>query len=99
MIDFEDKMIKKGTAYEEMINSPGWESLKEYINEQVKSFADMSLTTGFKSLEEYQFIRGQAIGLQNLINEVESSITHLNNWRETKRSGEDTNNANSASNL
>lgn len=99
MIDYTDEMIKEGTAYEVMVNTKGWQTLKDYVDEQLKQFQEHSLATGFKSMDEYQFSRGQAFGLYNLINEVDSKLQHLNRWRDKQRSGENTDNTNSVSNL
>ena len=77
-----DATLERAGAFEVLVNQKGWEYLKAYIENQIRSFANKAILEGFKDMEDYQFERGMVTGLQRLIGEVDSNLNTLKNERE-----------------
>jgi hypothetical protein len=76
------EMLEKAGAFEELIRTKGWEYIKNYIEEQIKDFANISIINGYKSIEDFNFARGQIVALRQILVEIESQLRNLNNYRE-----------------
>lgn len=80
-MDYVDNMLIKTTQTEEMVMTKGWENTEKYIKEQIKQVTD-TLVRETKSVDELFFYRGQISAYQNILNEIDSDIQNLKNWRE-----------------
>jgi len=79
---FRQEAINRGAAFEEMTKSKGWELVKAFIENKVKTFANGAIVAGFENMETFNLERGKVEGLRQLLSEIESSMTVLRTSRE-----------------
>lgn len=82
---YQDQMLERAGALEQTVNTKGFELIKAYIENYVKSFSQEAVQTGFKSLDEYQFKRGRVAGLLDLLANIQSDLDGLQKYREEQR--------------
>lgn len=76
---------QKGVVYEELVRSKGWEFIKAYIENQIKTFANEAIITGFKDHNDYLLKRGIVVGMRSILGEVQSSLKTLEDERKKTR--------------
>lgn len=84
-MDYTDEMLWNSTAIEEMVITNGWKYVEKYIQEKLKDFTTISVNDGFKSIEDFNFARGQIVALKGIITEIESQLTNLKMYREKNK--------------
>jgi hypothetical protein len=80
-----EKALMEGDILEQLTTTKGWEWIKGFITNKVQEFSNRAIVNGFKTMEDYQFYRGEVAGLRSLLVEIENSLTNLKNYREKQR--------------
>lgn len=68
-------------AMEVMIATKGWEHVRAYIENKIKTFANEAITKGFPSIEEFNLARGEVNALRTLIGHIDDHIQTLYDYR------------------
>lgn len=79
--------LARGTAFEEIIRSKGWEYLNAYIQNQIKLFASDVLLGTIKDWETLVERRGEVNGLRKLIGLIDTSLDTLKDERRKQSDG------------
>jgi hypothetical protein len=83
-----DDTLKRGDAFEQMLNSKGWEYVKSYYQGRVVELTNILVTRPDISTEKLEPARFELIGLQKLLAYIEGDIKTLNEYRDKQRSAE-----------
>ena len=69
-----EESLKRGEAFEELINTRGWGYVKVYYTAKVQQFASSLLVSEKKGIEEFEAERRELIGLRKLLGMIDSDI-------------------------
>lgn len=78
------ELLDRAGRLENMVNSPGWEDAKAYIQNVIQAFANESIMTGFKTMEEFNLARGEVNGLRKFIGEIDEAVKTLHEFRQAQ---------------
>lgn len=87
-----DEQLKRGGAFEVLLNQEGFELIRAYISNQVQSFASKALSPGFATMEEYREAKGEVNGLRKLIANMDADIKAVYEHRQRKQATKPTSN-------
>lgn len=80
--DIDREYLEQAGLIESLVATKGWEFVKKYIADRIQQFSNRAIIDGFKSMDEYQFYRGEVSGLRTLLVEIENNLTNLKTYRE-----------------
>ena len=66
--------LQRGTDYQVMVRSRGWEWVKKYYQSKVQVFASNLLLNEKKKIEEFEGERHELIGIKKLLGSIENDI-------------------------
>ena len=84
--------LERGQAFEELIKTKGWESIKAWYQAKIQQFASSLLINEKKDILEFERERRELMGLRKLLGFVENDIKTLHdkieNDKKAKRPAE-----------
>jgi hypothetical protein len=72
----------RGSAFEELIRTQGWEYVKKYYEARVQQFANNMLLQDRVSIAQFEAERWEIIGIRKLFNMIENDIKAVEMDRE-----------------
>lgn len=84
----EELYLKQG-AFEELIRVRGWEYIKAYVENNVRTFSTKAIKKGFKDEKELEYERGVVNGMLRLVEQVNETLEQAK--REKEKDGSVTN--------
>ncbi len=77
----QSEMLERAGALEVLTNSNGWKHVQSWVENHIQEFATVSITKGFKNMDEFNYARGYVNGLRELLVEVQSHLDSLEQYR------------------
>jgi hypothetical protein len=69
--------FQRGSAYQELVRTKGWEFVKKYYQIKVQQFASGLLVQESKPISEFEGVRRELIGLRKLLGSIDGDIKTL----------------------
>jgi hypothetical protein len=77
--------LKRGSAFEQLIRSEGWEYVKAWYQNKIQRFATSLLIEDTKNVEEFEHERRELIGLRKLMGLIENDLKILHDSQEKEK--------------
>lgn len=77
---YQDDLLKRATAYEEMVRVKGWEHLRENFENRLKKFVN-GLLVSEEPIEKFESERREIMGIRKLLASIDSDLQSLERFR------------------
>lgn len=77
-----DEALKRAGAFEEMINTQGWEHVKSWYQARLAVFINDTLGDSSKPLADFESERSELAGIKSLLSLIDGDLETLRKFRE-----------------
>lgn len=77
--------LARGSAFQEMIRTKGWEFVKKFYENKIQSFVTGMIISEEKDIAEFEPERREIIGLRKLLGSVDNDIKNLEENRDKEK--------------
>lgn len=83
--EYLNQQLERGSAFEEMVRSKGWELILAYYQNKVQKLSNDMLILDEADITTFELQRREIIGIKKLLKDVDSSIKTLRDDREQNK--------------